>query len=177
MLIPEDRAAIGEVKARYCRYIDTARFDDVGAAFAPDGVLQFGPDESSNIEGPAAIAALLREQLAEANTTHQVHSPEMRLEEDGSVHVIWAMQDRVETSGYRLDGSGYYEERYVLLEGGWRIAHSRIHRLRVDFQPRSLAIRVALLLHRMGLLKRLMPAEGTQLEQALAEGVPPGTLP
>ena len=90
-----DRIAIGETKARYCRFLDTKQWDAWASLFTEDLVLDTseagGPPP---IEGRDAAIAASRAVIETARTAHQVHAPEIVLDGD-SAQVVWAMQDRV----------------------------------------------------------------------------------
>jgi hypothetical protein len=139
----QDYVAICEVKARYCRAMDTkdwATFADVFTEdFELDTSAAGGP---APIRGRDAVVTAVRSWVGSAQTTHQVHSPEMQINGDVA-EVIWAMQDRVIWSAERRPrpdmgghtGYGHYHERYVRKDGRWRIAAQRLTRLIVDFHP------------------------------------------
>jgi len=138
-----DYIAISEVKARYCRAMDTKDWDAFAEVFTEDFEL-----DTSAAGGPPAIrgrdAAVnaIRSWVESAQTAHQVHSPEMQITGDVAV-VVWAMQDRVIWSAARRPrpdmgghtGFGHYHERYERKDGRWRIAAQRLTRLIVDFHP------------------------------------------
>lgn len=129
----EARFAIGETKARYCRFLDTKQWDAWASLFTEDFVL-----DTSQAGGPAPISgrdaaiASVRSIIETARTAHQVHTPEMALDGD-TAQVIWAMQDRLEfDNGQSLTGFGHYTETYVKREGQWKIAKSKLTRLHLD---------------------------------------------
>ena len=135
--------AISEVKARYCRLMDTKDWAGYAELFTDDYELDTsyagGPPP---IRGREAAIAAVRSWIETAKTAHQVHSPEMKIE--GNVaHVIWAMQDRVIWGADRRPGPdmgghvgyGHYHERYERKNGQWRIAALRLTRLIEDFYP------------------------------------------
>ncbi|MFT3965615.1 MAG: nuclear transport factor 2 family protein [Sphingobium sp.] len=129
----DDRIAISEVKARYCRFLDTKQWDAWGALFTEDFVL-----DTSAAGGPAPIigrdaaVATVRRSIETARTAHQVHTPEIAIDGD-TADAIWAMQDRVVfDNGHGLVGYGHYTERYVKQGGQWRIASSKLTRLHLD---------------------------------------------
>jgi hypothetical protein len=131
-----DRIAICELKARYCRLLDTKQWDDWADLFTDDFVLDTsaagGPPP---ITGPTAALAMVRGMLETAITVHQVHQPEISFDGD-SAQAIWAMQDRlVFGDGTRLSGFGHYTERYVRQGDHWKIASSALTRLHLDVTP------------------------------------------
>jgi ketosteroid isomerase-like protein len=130
----DDRIAICETKARYCRLLDTKQWDAWASLFTEDFVLDTseagGPPP---IEGRAAAIASVRAVIETARTAHQVHTPEITLAGD-TAQAIWAMQDRVVwDNGQSLTGYGHYTETYVRQGGAWKIAISKLTRLHLDF--------------------------------------------
>jgi 3-phenylpropionate/cinnamic acid dioxygenase small subunit len=133
--------AIGEVKARYCRLLDTKDWAGYADVFTEDFELDTsGAGGPGVIRGRDAAVKMIRASVEYARTAHQVHSPEITLEGD-TAQVIWAMQDRVVWDAGRaaklgfssLTGYGHYHERYVRQDGRWRIAAQRLTRLHVDY--------------------------------------------
>jgi len=169
--------AIAAVKARYCQCLDRKEWDRWGSLFAEDAVMQVGPSAEAAVRGRAAIKKLLREQLKRAQTLHQAWEPEVTEEGPGRVRVVWRMKDRVQTPLYVLEGAGFYEDRYVQTEDGWKIAGVRLHRNEVELRPKSLIMRTILWLHSNGWLKRLSPGADRTLGEALYVGLGPGERP
>jgi ketosteroid isomerase-like protein len=132
-----DWVAITELKARYCRLLDTKDWDGYAALFTDDAVLDTSPAGGYGpIEGRDNFVPMIQSSLATAKTAHQVHSPEVWV--DGDVaHVTWAMQDRVHMPerGMSFTGYGHYHERYRRTVEGWRIAYTELTRLHVDAHP------------------------------------------
>ena len=131
-----DRIAICELKARYCRLLDTKQWDEWADLFTQDLVLDTseagGPPP---VSGRTAALAMVRQTIEAAQTVHQVHTPEITLSGD-SADGIWAMQDRLNwPNGACLTGYGHYTEHYVRQAGTWKIARSKLTRLLVDFTP------------------------------------------
>lgn len=129
-----DWMAITEVKARYCRLLDTKDWDGYAALFTDDAVLDTSPAGGYGpIDGPAVFVPMVRASLEKAQTAHQVHSPEIVIEGD-EARVIWAMQDRVHMPdrGMSFTGYGHYHERYRRTSDGWKIAFTQLTRLKVD---------------------------------------------
>lgn len=131
-----ERIAICELKARYCRLLDTKQWNAWAELFTEDLVL-----DTSEAGGPPPVPgrdqalALVRGVIETARTAHQVHTPEIQIEGD-TAEGIWAMQDRVVfDDGTALTGYGHYTETYVRHGGEWKIARSKLTRLHVDFTP------------------------------------------
>jgi uncharacterized protein (TIGR02246 family) len=132
---------ISQVKARYCRTLDTKDWAGYADVFTEDLELDTsGAGGPPMIRGREAAIRMIRGSVETATTAHQVHSPEIKLDGD-TAHVVWAMQDRVVWGADRKakmgnlghTGYGHYHERYVRKDGRWRIAAQRLTRLHVDY--------------------------------------------
>jgi uncharacterized protein (TIGR02246 family) len=127
-----DWLAICEVKARYCRCLDTKDWAGYADLFTEDLVLDTTASGGKRIEGRDAVVAMVRSSVEPAITTHHVHSPEIRVDGDEATGV-WAMQDRnIWPNGRRLLGFGHYHERYRRVAGAWKIAESRLTRINME---------------------------------------------
>lgn len=127
---------ICNLKARYCRLLDTKQWADFAALFAEDfelDVTEASGGKLPVIRGRDQALAAVRASIEAAKTAHQVHSPEIVVEGDGG-RAIWAMQDRVIWPDRpALTGFGHYHETYVRSGGAWRIRSSRLTRLMMEF--------------------------------------------
>jgi hypothetical protein len=131
-----DWLAIANLKAAYCRLLDTKDWEGWGRLFAEDAVQDVRPSGGGLHHGRAAIVASTRGSIESAKTAHQVHSPEIAIDGDAAT-AVWAMQDRVVWEGRALTGWGHYHERYVRSAGGWQIAEMKLTRLLVEFDEPS----------------------------------------
>jgi uncharacterized protein (TIGR02246 family) len=128
-----DRAAVEELKARYFRFVDSARFDELGEVFASDAQLDIA---GTHAEGREQIVSLIRTALDGVRTVHHGSMPEIRFHDADTATGVWAMFDVVERPGEPVRvGFGHYHEEYVRQDGAWRIARLRLERLRVDHLP------------------------------------------
>ncbi|RZK00076.1 MAG: nuclear transport factor 2 family protein [Novosphingobium sp.] len=128
-----DWLAITELKARYCRLLDTKDWEGWGQLFTEDFHQDVTGSGGGVFDGRDAAVAATRASIGTAKTAHQVHSPEISIDGDAAT-AIWALQDRVIWDGGRaLTGYGHYHERYVRTADGWRIAEQRLTRLHMDF--------------------------------------------
>jgi ketosteroid isomerase-like protein len=127
-----DWLAICNVKARYCRLLDTKDWQGWGDLFTEDCAMDTRPAGGSLEQGRDTFVAAVRRSIEAATTVHQVHSPEITIEGD-EASGIWAMQDRVDWgAGKALTGYGHYTERYRRCpDGQWRIASQVLSRLAV----------------------------------------------
>ena len=127
-----DWFAITELKARYCRCLDTKDWDGYAAVFAEDVVLDTTAAGGPRFDGREVAVAGVRAAVERAITTHHVHSPEITIDGD-EARAIWAMQDRnIWPEGRMLLGFGHYHERYVRRDGAWLIAESRLTRINTE---------------------------------------------
>lgn len=138
-LSPEDRGQLEELKARYFRFADLKQWDEFGQLFTVDGVLEI-PELGFRAEGRTAIVTGVRQALETAVSIHHGHTAELAKVDANHASGIWPMEDhivwerrkdgRLETK--TLHGHGHYVERYRLEDGGWKIEHSYLVRLRVE---------------------------------------------
>jgi uncharacterized protein (TIGR02246 family) len=128
-----DWLAITELKARYCRCLDSKDWAGYAAVYAEDAVLDTTGSGGARVEGRAALVAYVRSSISEDTiTTHHVHAPEITVDGDTAT-AIWAMQDRnIWPTGRKLLGFGHYHERYVRMADGWRIAESKLTRINME---------------------------------------------
>jgi SnoaL-like domain len=131
-----DIEAIKQLKARYFRLMDLKQWDDWGMVFASDCVMEVPQADMVN-RGRQEIVTNVRGALVGARTCHHGHMPEIEITGDGTARGVWAMFDYVEwpeADGTRvgLQGYGHYREEYTRGDGEWRIARTRLERLRVD---------------------------------------------
>lgn len=139
-----DYNAICATKARYCRCLDTKDWDGYGDVFTEDAVLDSRGSGGSLVEGRGGVVEMVRSAIGKAVTVHQVHSPEISLQDPDTAEVIWAMQDHVvwdaekaQSVGRKsLTGFGHYREIYRrCADGVWRISKSELTRLHITFEP------------------------------------------
>lgn len=128
---------IKDLKARYFRTLDTKDWEGFADVFTEDAVMEV-PEAALVEQGRAAIVASVSGALAEAQTVHHGHMPEIEITGTDTARGIWAMSDYVEwpraEDGSRVGmrGFGHYREDYVREGDGWRIARLRLDRLRTD---------------------------------------------
>ncbi|OBH59339.1 DUF4440 domain-containing protein [Mycobacterium colombiense] len=120
-----------QLKARYCRFLDTK---DVGAwrdVFAPDVVVILDmavstagadPQTAAPIEGVDNFVPMVMGGLENVATKHHCHTPELTLTSATTATGIWAMEDLlIFGDGRELYGAGHYHETYEKRDGAWRI--------------------------------------------------------
>jgi hypothetical protein len=132
-----DWLALGEAKARYCRLLDTKDWQGFADLMTEDLELDLSATSDLGvIRGRDAALAMIRSSIETASTAHQVHSPEIHISGD-EAQVIWAMQDRVVWGGDKpsLTGYGHYHERWLRIDGQWKLAAQRLTPLHLEMQP------------------------------------------
>ena len=136
----EDRIALIEAKARYCRFCDTKDWAAWGEVLAEDVEYDVSAGASVDIpviRGRAAVVAQVSALLEGVEIAHHVSSPEMEIAGD-EARVIWAMHECVDFGPGKplATAHGHYHERWVRQGGRWRLAALRLTRHIVHAQPR-----------------------------------------
>ncbi|GAA2349199.1 nuclear transport factor 2 family protein [Streptomyces kunmingensis] len=146
----ERLAAIEDLRrlmARYVRYADHQRWQDLADLFTPDGSFTpHKPDGSvwMRMEGRDGIAATVGGSGGPGVTlVHHLFSDEIDVDSATAAHGVWAMEDIVtrpsdaelsEDIPFRsMHGFGHYHARFVRTDGTWYIAELEQTRLRLDF--------------------------------------------
>jgi SnoaL-like domain len=127
--------SIKQLKARYCRYLDTKDWDAWRTVFADDFVSDTSEAGGKVIAGADDFVAFTRKALGRPTqaTAHQVHAPEIELTSATTARGLWALQDVVRFGpGVSLVGYGHYHETYENIAGQWVIKSSKLTRLRED---------------------------------------------
>src|ERR1700722_20552525 len=127
--------SIKQLKARYCRYLDTKDWAAWRSIFTDDFVSDTSEAGGKLIVGADDFVAFTRKGIgrpAQA-TAHQVHAPEIELTSATTARGIWALEDVVRLApGVNLRGYGHYQETYEKIDGQWRMTSSKLTRLRED---------------------------------------------
>jgi hypothetical protein len=132
----DDIEAIKQLKARYCRTMDTKDWAAMRRVFTDDVVMDTTDSGGDVQTGADGFLSFLVEAIGDVVTVHQCHTPEIELTSATMATGIWAMEDMLRfADGSELHGYGHYHETYRALEGDWRISSSTLTRLRMDFTP------------------------------------------
>ncbi len=126
---------IKQLKARYCRLLDTKQWDAWRDVFVDDftGIYELPPNPASEFSSADAIVETNKVILRDAETTHQVFSPEIEIGDGGSAGGVWAMFDFVRLPAFAFKGYGHYHDRYLkCTDGQWRIVSTHLTRLQVE---------------------------------------------
>jgi hypothetical protein len=122
--------AIKQLKARYCRYLDTKDWAAWRGIVTDDFHSDTVESGGKVIDGADEFVAFTRKSLRNQATVHQ---PEIELTSATIARGVWALEDVVRFGpGVNLRGYGHYHETYEKVDGEWRIKNSKLTRLRVD---------------------------------------------
>jgi hypothetical protein len=117
--------------------MDQKRWDEWAQVFTVDAVMEV-PEANMVNRGRGEIVQTVSAALEGARTVHHGHMPEIEVTGDNTARGTWAMFDcvewRADDDGGRvgITGYGHYVEEYAREDGVWRIARTRLDRLRVD---------------------------------------------
>lgn len=125
--------SIKQLKARYCRYLDTKDWEAWRGLFTDDFRSDTASAGGKVIVGADEFVAFTHKSLGDRATVHQVHAPEIELTTSTTAHAVWALEDVVRlVPGVNLRGYGHYRETYEKIDGRWLITSSTLTRLRED---------------------------------------------
>jgi len=132
----DDIEAIKQLKARYCRTMDTKDWAAMRQVFTDDVTMDTTDSGGDVMTGADDFLVFLVQAIGDVVTVHQCHTPEITLTSATTATGIWAMEDMLRfADGSELHGYGHYHETYQAHEGDWRISSSTLTRLRMDFTP------------------------------------------
>jgi uncharacterized protein (TIGR02246 family) len=132
----DDIEAIKQLKARYCRTMDTKDWAAMRELFTDGVTIDTTSSGGGVVSGADDFMTFLQAQIGDVVTVHQCHTPEIELVASDRASGVWAMEDMLRwPDGTELHGYGHYHETYEKREGSWRIASCTLTRLRMDFTP------------------------------------------
>ncbi|MEU1542026.1 nuclear transport factor 2 family protein [Actinacidiphila glaucinigra] len=146
----ERLTAIEELRrlmARYVRYADHKRWQDLASLFTPDGTFTpHKPDGSVwlRMKGRADIAVTIGGSNGPDDVLiHHLFSNEIDIQSATSARGTWSMEDIITRPDdvevnpdfpfKGMHGYGHYHARFVKADGAWHIAELEQTRLRLDF--------------------------------------------
>src|SRR5690606_29203823 len=119
----DDIEAIKQLKYRYFRYVDQKKLDELEQLMLPecDATYHGGRYGAPNRDG---IMQFLRATLGQRHllTMHHGHHPEIDILSDTEATGVWYLHDVVidPVEKTRLEGNGFYEDRYRKVNGEWK---------------------------------------------------------
>jgi len=136
----DDIEAIKQLKARYCRTMDTKDWAAMRQVFTDDVEMDTTASGGGVVTGADDVMAFLHDAIGDVLTVHHCHMPEIQLTSPASASGVWAMEDMLRwPDGTELHGYGHYHETYEKVDGEWRIKRCELTRLRMDFTPATKA--------------------------------------
>lgn len=139
----DDFEAIRQLKARYCRFLDTKDIEAWKTVFAHDVVVKLdmaistgGADGQTapDLHGLDEFLPVVLGGVEGAQTKHHCHTPEITLTSDTTAAAIWAMEDLLLfPNGGQLFGAGHYHETYEKRAGNWVITSLHLTRTILQF--------------------------------------------
>lgn len=132
--------AIKALKYRYMRSIDTKDWELMRACFTPDATTAYSGGRYA-FEGIEAIMKFMTESMARGSflSSHRVHHPEIALTGETTATGTWALEDYVVDTQHELTihGAAFYRDRYVKVDGEWKIQHTGYERTFEEMGPRK----------------------------------------
>lgn len=127
----DELEAIRQLKARYCRFLDTKDVEAWRSVFSTDVVVLLDmavstggadPTTAPPLEGVDNFVPTVMSGLEGVATMHHCHTPEITITSATTATGIWAMEDLlIFPDGRELRGAGHYYETYEKQDGAWRI--------------------------------------------------------
>ena len=138
----DELEAIKQLKARYCRYLDTKDIESWRDLFTADVVVTLDmapsgggadPMTAPPLDGVDSFVPTALAGIGDAATMHHCHTPEITLTSETTATGIWAMEDRlIYPDGRELRGAGHYHETYEKQDGTWRIKSMHLTRTMLE---------------------------------------------
>jgi hypothetical protein len=130
---------IKRLKYRYLRCLDQKLWDEIGTLFTDDATTSYGGGKYS-FTGRDEIVGFLRQSMGRDDflSSHRCTQPEIDLTSPTTAEGSWALNDYVIIGEHDLivHGAAFYEDRYVKVDGEWKIAHTGYERTFEEMLPR-----------------------------------------
>ncbi len=108
------------------RCIDEKLWDEMKECFVQDATCAYGGGKYS-FSGRDEIMKFLIESMDRKTflSSHRVHHPEIEFTSDTTATGIWALEDYVidEENEITIRGAAFYRDKYVKVNGKWKIIH------------------------------------------------------
>jgi len=135
-----DIHAIHELKHRYLRCLDQKAWDELETCLTEDATASYGGG-AVQLDGRAAILEFLTSSMGSTGmlTSHRGSQPEIDLVGPADATGTWALEDVVihQDFGVTIHGASFYEDRYVKVDGAWRIRATGYQRTYEEIWPRA----------------------------------------
>lgn len=132
--------AIKRLKYKYMRCIDEKLWDEIEECFAQDATCAYGGGKYA-YSGRDAILKFLIESMDRKTflSSHRVHHPEIEFTSDTTATGIWALEDYVidEENEITIRGAAFYRDKYVKVNGDWKIMHTGYTRTFEEIESRK----------------------------------------
>ncbi len=129
----KDIEAVRRTKYQYWRCFDTADLEGMAEVLHEDVVLSVVAGVySMEMKGRSAYLQMVKEGAhAEMVSHHLGHNGEIDILSDSEAIGTWYLYDDLHEFRRRLHlyGTAFYRDRYVKVEGRWRIRYSQFHRI------------------------------------------------
>src|SRR5262245_54671508 len=136
-----DIEAIKQLKARYFRFVDGHKWEELRGLFTDDLRMYRGESPEPASTTADAFVARVSKNLGNVRSVHHGHMPEIELTGPTTARGVWAMFDWLDYQDGRehmRQGFGHYHDEYEKgADGKWRIKSFRLVRIRVDDVPCS----------------------------------------
>jgi hypothetical protein len=121
----QDRAEIADLLARYCVALDTREFEMLETVFTSDAHIDYGNEFASGVGAPWFTAFATAGLASTTATHHQLGTSIVQLSDagaEGRTYVVAQHVGRGDLEGSLFTVAGWYLDRFVSTDQGWRIA-------------------------------------------------------
>jgi SnoaL-like domain len=129
--------AIKSLKYSYFRNVDQKNLDAIEQQLLPECSTAYHGGRYGNPDRATTMAFLRAALGPQVLTLHQAHHPEIELLSATEARGRWYMHDIVINlqEHTRLEGNGFFEDRYRKVDGEWKFLHTGYHRTFALTQP------------------------------------------
>ncbi|MER7811928.1 nuclear transport factor 2 family protein [Streptomyces sp900116325] len=130
----EDIEDIHQLKARYFRFVDEKKHDQLVKIFTPNAKIV---TDGQEFKSPKEFADIIRDAIGAAPTAHSGAMPEIKITGPDTATGIWSMEDMLSfpagpNAPQGHHGYGQYHETYKKVHGKWLIDSVVLTRFRME---------------------------------------------
>jgi len=130
----ENIESIKQVKARYFRFVDEKKYEELAALFAPEAKVE---TDGVTWDSVTAMPDAIRDLVGAAPSVHHGHMPEIQITGPDTASGIWAMEDLLPFPAGKdapegHNGYGQYRDTFRKVNGHWLIDTLVLTRFRMD---------------------------------------------